>query len=454
MVNFLAVFAVGACLGIAVAYVIVPVLQVAVGYPALLACAGIFVQQRSILDIQTVDFAHRAELSLVSITVNYNAKTVIAKLLGGFLGSQVAKYRNSTGCSLGELPLSPDPAPFSGAPLPDRCKFAPNERVQAALESHAIRFPNAKTLSIAVMKASTSEILGSFTGPYAWTRNDAAMYLGWSMTKSILNAFIGIRVRQGKLDLNRTALFPEWCVDRDERCNISVLQLLQMSSGLHFDETYGPFSGATRMLFANTDIAKFAIDHKHGNDGARFHYSSATTNILTAVLRNSFDSPQDFADFPRKELFEPLGMSSALIQTDSKGLFIMSSFGFASMCDWLSFGALYARNGRASNGQQILTEEWISMTTVPNLFAPHGQYGLHWWHAPDNTTKDNKPFRYSHFLSQQKQLSVASGYQGQSLSVFPASDIVVARFGLTTDDASWDLASLLEDVLKAHANQQ
>jgi hypothetical protein len=62
--------------------------------------------------------------------------------------------------------------------------------------------------------------------------------------------------------------------------------------------------------------------------------------------------------------------------------------------------------------------------------------------------------RYSHFLSQQKQLSVASGYQGQSLSVFPASDIVVARFGLTTDDASWDLASLLEDVLKAHANQQ
>lgn len=99
MVNFLAVFAVGACLGIAVAYLIVPVLQVAVGYPALLACAGIFVQQRSILDIQTVDFAHRAELSLVSITVNYNAKTVTAKLLGGFLGSQVAKYDNYSGLS-------------------------------------------------------------------------------------------------------------------------------------------------------------------------------------------------------------------------------------------------------------------------------------------------------------------------------------------------------------------
>jgi CubicO group peptidase (beta-lactamase class C family) len=84
------------------------------------------------------------------------------------------------------------------------------------------------------------------------------------MTKSILNALIGIRVRQGKLSLNRTALFPEWCVAPDERCNISVLQLLQMSSGLHFDETYGPFSGATQMLFANTDIANYAIHHKYG----------------------------------------------------------------------------------------------------------------------------------------------------------------------------------------------
>jgi CubicO group peptidase (beta-lactamase class C family) len=82
------------------------------------------------------------------------------------------------------------------------------------------------------------------------------------MTKSILNALIGIRVRQGKLSLNQTGLFPEWCEELDKRCNISVLQLLQMSSGLHFDETYGPFSGATRMLFANSDVAKFAINHE------------------------------------------------------------------------------------------------------------------------------------------------------------------------------------------------
>ena len=89
--------------------------------------------------------------------------------------------------------------------------------------------------------------------------------------------------------------------------------------------------------------------------------------------------------------FEPLGMSSALIQTDSKGLFVMSSFGqvvirayftstilvircrYANICDWVSFGALYARNGRTLSGRQILTEEWIAMTTAPNEFAEFGE---------------------------------------------------------------------------------
>ena len=281
------------------------------------------------------------------------------------------------------------------------------------------------------------QVLGSLKGQYQWAQDDSAMLLGWSMTKSILNALVGIRVRQGEMKLDQSALLPEWCEQPlDQRCNITVLQLLQMSSGLYFDETYGAFSGATRMLFANTDIAKFATHHKYDEGtvlfqsclcfmvlsaprtltvyaaGKRFYYSSATTNILTLILRNSFADPVDFANFPRKELcarprppslpvmfsmflmlfrFEPLGMSSALIQTDSKGLFVMSSFGqvvipayftstilvircrYANICDWVSFGALYARNGRTLSGRQILTEEWIAMTTAPNEFAEFGE---------------------------------------------------------------------------------
>ncbi len=90
------------------------------------------------------------------------------------------------------------------------------------------------------------------------------------MTKSILNALIGIRVRQGKLAIDQKALFPEWCEQpTDARCSITVLELLHMSSGLDFDETYGAFGGATHMLFANTDVAKFALAYKYDEGACR-----------------------------------------------------------------------------------------------------------------------------------------------------------------------------------------
>ena len=86
------VFAIGAVLGTLIAYVLTPVLQVAVGYPALLACSGVFVQKRSIADLQASDFAYRLELRLVTFTVDHAAHTVTAHLLGGYLASQVAMY--------------------------------------------------------------------------------------------------------------------------------------------------------------------------------------------------------------------------------------------------------------------------------------------------------------------------------------------------------------------------
>ena len=170
------------------------------------------------------------------------------------------------------------------------------------------------------------------------------------------------------------------------------------------------------------------------------------------------------------------------------------------MCDWLAFGALYARNGRTISGRQILTEDWVSMTTSPSHFAPHGESSFFdraslfflidiqgstactgkWcatcvsWDAFDlwftggilHRTPPKKIshsgakvwhgwkipyysqlFRHSPILSKQTGLIVASGYHGQSVSVFPQLDIVIARFGLTSVEVDWDLTSLLETVI-------
>lgn len=171
----LKIFAFGALIGVAIAYFLLPVLQVAVGYPALLACAGVFVQKRSIAELQSSDFAYRPELQFVSFVVDASAQSVTANLLGGYVSSQVAKcaptsfraqfravvtnglrFHSSTGCSLIELPLQQGPDKFSAQPAV--CVRAISARVQTALEEHAGRNPRAKTLAVSVMRASTLEV--------------------------------------------------------------------------------------------------------------------------------------------------------------------------------------------------------------------------------------------------------------------------------------------------------
>jgi len=141
----------------------------------------VFVQHRSLADLQASDFAYRLELRLVSLVVDSSAQTVTANLLGGYLASQVAmcvtrdlcccvsvlltctrRYRPTAGCTLGALPNTPPPAPFSSAQPPARCAPATNARVQTALENHASRYPNGKTLAVSVAKASTLEVFHSF----------------------------------------------------------------------------------------------------------------------------------------------------------------------------------------------------------------------------------------------------------------------------------------------------
>src|SRR5690606_22490359 len=82
---------------------------------------------------------------------------------------------------------------------------------------------------------------------------------GWSMTKSVINALVGVLAGDGRLDPGMNALRPEWRAARDDpRAAITLHDLLQMSSGLDFDESYTPNGGATRMLFASADAAAVA----------------------------------------------------------------------------------------------------------------------------------------------------------------------------------------------------
>lgn len=144
----------------------------------------------------------------------------------------------------------------------------------------------------------------------------------WSVAKSVISTLIGLRVKQGLLDLNQTHLFPAWSNEHDPRSKITLSDLLRMSSGLEFYENYEKPSDAREMLFMQPSTADFALNKPLAHPpGSVWSYSSGTSNILAKILRQTFASDEEYWNFPREALFKPLGMDSAIMETDASGTF-------------------------------------------------------------------------------------------------------------------------------------
>jgi CubicO group peptidase (beta-lactamase class C family) len=165
----------------------------------------------------------------------------------------------------------------------------------------------------------------------------------WSNAKSVISTLVGIRIAQGHLRLNQTRLFPEWSNAADPRGNITLADLLHMSSGLEFDEKYDRHSDARDMLFLRPSMSDLAVNkplvHPPGTkwygrvSAERLQcreslqlmwcmarsYSSGTSNLLARLLRSTFATVEEYWAFPRHALFEPLGMDSAIMETDAVG---------------------------------------------------------------------------------------------------------------------------------------
>ncbi len=268
---------------------------------------------------------------------------------------------------------------------------------------------------------------------------------GWSMTKSWTNALVGRMVALGRIDVHDPVAVPEW-VETDARRDITWDQLLRMSSGLAFEESYTNLVGdAVQMLFVGRDSGGFALRQElDGPPDSLWNYSSGTTNLITRSLRQSFDSHDDYLSSPRRLLFEPLGMTSARIELDPSGTFVGSSFGWATARDWARFGQLYLQDG-VWNGERLLPEGWVTYTSTPTSEAPKGRYGAHFWlNAGEPDDPENRPMPKA-----PTDLVMASGFSGQHLVVAPSKRAVVVRLGLSPRPTTWDLQDFLVPVLEA-----
>ncbi len=261
-----------------------------------------------------------------------------------------------------------------------------------------------------------------------------SILLGWSMTKSITSAVIGLLEKQGKVRLNQTHLFKEW--EKDNRKNISLKNLLNMNSGLAWDESYDKISDVTKMLFLAEDMPSVQLHKKLvGKPNESWNYSSGTTNLLSAFIKKQFKTEQEYLDFWYRELIDKIGMHSMIIEPDFKGNLVGSSYGWATARDWAKFGLLYLHNGNW-NGEQILNKSWVDFTKEPTNTS-NGRYGGHFWLNAGGIYPDVP-----------RDLFSCNGYQGQRVFIIPSKNLVVVKFGLV-EGKNFDVNSFLREIVES-----
>lgn len=427
-----------------IGYINFPKLNIITGFAAKNVCSCIFEAGRDLESVEGGDNDF-APVSYASNEVDYKERSVTSAFFG--LESRKAVFGEGIGCTL--LPedaedVRPDHRPRrtfqkdsssypygTGHPLDSSFANIDYLALNAAIDNAFDRNREKLKRSRAVVIIYKDHLVGE---KYAPGFSPDVKLLGWSMTKSITNSVLGVLERQGRISLEQDNLFREWT--GDDRAGISLNDLLQMNSGLAWEEDYSKISDVTKMLFLEKNIPQIPLNKELvGVPGQEWNYSSGTSNLLSAFIRNQFDSHQEYLDFWYFTVIDKIGMTSMILETDLAGNYIGSSYSWATARDWAKFGLLFLRKGNW-NGEQILNETWVDYSTTP---APesNGEYGAHFWLSAGGKYP-NVP----------RDLFSSNGFQGQYVFIIPSKDLVVVRFGLT-EEPDFDVDTFLKEIIEA-----
>ncbi len=416
-------------------------LAVGAGYAARVTCSLVF---HSGMDPEWVmrryvSYDLGPAHSLVKVSVDREAGTVDAVAAG--LARARAIHRAGIGCTLladaDEATLRrfrdpPHALPLDAAlpwPRGEAAVATPPPPAMAAALDEAFREPNAGAdpprQTMAVLVAHRGRLVAE---RYADGIGPETPLLSWSAAKSVIAALVGVAFREGRMNLRAPAPVPEWRGPGDPRGAITTDQLLRMSSALRFDETYGAVNDVSRMLFTRADAGAFAADFPLvGPPDSVWSYSSGTSNILARIVRDAFGGDLEaMVAWSRRAFFDPIGMRSAVFETDASGSFVGSSLFFATGRDWARFGQLHLQDG-VWEGRRILPEGWSRYVSTPTPKASYGDYGAGWWL---NAGDPDDPARRS-WPSLPREVYSARGKSGQYVVVIPSAELVVVRLGLT-----------------------
>ena len=349
-----------------------PLMPIITGYAAKNLSSGIFVGNRTQESMEATDL-NFSFIRFVKNSVDSTSKTVISRFL--WHTSRTTFVNGYGSILLNDYPVGDIQArPYPIVPLlpekPDTIAWPMGDRIADTIPPGI----DLQQLNLAVEQAfadtipykGTFAVMVTYRGQpvaerYAEGFGPENRFLSWSMAKSFTNALTGILAKEGKLEIHAPADIEEW--QQDERRNITIHHLMQMNSGLKWNEDYGNSSDVNNMLHKEGDMAKFAISKQlEYTPGSVFEYASGSTNIVSSLLRKAIGNDADYLAFPREKLFNRIGMRSAIFEVDASGTFVGSSYLYATLRDYTRFGLLYLQNGNWL-GEQILPVDWVEYTT-------------------------------------------------------------------------------------------
>jgi CubicO group peptidase (beta-lactamase class C family) len=438
--------------------------KVATGFLANTLCSETFV---SGLDPRR-DLAETTEampgVGLITWAMDYQVdrqrKDVSVTLFG--LGRSHAVYREGLGCTLDHDAALADvalpPVQPQAALLPEIAGpgiVAPQSPQLAAALDRAFAEPAEPpfrhTRAVVVMK--DGRIVAE---RYADGIGTETPLLGFSATKSVISALIGILVRDGKLTVDRPVPIAAWQDPHDPRHAITVDQLLRHTAGLALGSSLqaslmSALEPVNRMKYVESDMASYAESIPlETPPGAAWNYHDGNYVILAQLIRNATGGhAADVMRFAHRELFDPLGMRNVVLEFDAAGTPKGSGEMLASARDWARFGQLYLDDGVAG-GKRILPEGWVKYAASPTPHAWVG-YGAGFW----TNLGDSYGARYRVDHGWPRDAFLAKGTIGQYVIVVPSQRLVIVRLGRSPNmpleaDGVFDL---VRDVVTATSHQ-
>ncbi len=248
--------------------------------------------------------------------------------------------------------------------------------------------------------------------------NESSVTNVFSAAKSVVSMLIGAAIKDGLIQsVNQKAkeIIPEYEATLGE---VTIKELLQMTSGINFDESYtNPFAFPAKAYYTN-DLKSLMHNYQpKESPGTIWKYKGGDTQFLAFILEKV--TGKTVSEYAQEKLWKPLGMNEDAYWSldDENGVEKASCCINSNPRDFAKLGLLMLKMGNY-NGQQIIDSAFVKESITPvNLPDENNEivnyYGYQWWIYPDKS----------------ETIFYARGILGQYLIVIPSRNLVMVRFG-------------------------